>query len=266
MIKKKLKKLDYYVGNIVNRIYKKNFNKVFCIGLHKTGTTSLKHFFSVIGLKSHSGAYWSRKPIPNKIIGSNTAFSDGGGHVWFEELEFGGNHEVRLLNENYPNSKFILNTRSLRDWVVSKMMHAGWSSKTSTKKEKKFRSTKEVNNGKWKHKSLSMIEKWIINRKKYHEKAKHYLESKNKEILEIDITEETNPSKKILDHIGIKKVKIKKHINKIERAKNILSIGKKRYCKKNLPHLNKRKYKKKDKKFCNNIFDKVIENFESEYE
>lgn len=118
-IKDLLNNVDLKIGNYFDRI-NFNYNKVFCIGLHKTGTTSLSNCFKQIGLKSIHNTKWSQKPIPNKYLNNYTTFSDGGGHIWFENFEFGGNHQIRLLDENFPNSKYILNYRHLKPWVSLK--------------------------------------------------------------------------------------------------------------------------------------------------
>lgn len=85
------------------RAVKKKFNKVFCIGLNKTGTTSIHFAFQKLGLRSfHGGTFDSRID----------AFSDGRYYRHFKELD----HLA-------PNSKFILNTRDLRGWVESRIKH-----------------------------------------------------------------------------------------------------------------------------------------------
>lgn len=85
------------------RAVKKKWNKVFCIGLNKTGTTSLHIAFQKLGLRSfHGGTYDSRIE----------AFSDGRYYKQFQELD-------KLA----PGSKFILNTRDLREWIISRIKH-----------------------------------------------------------------------------------------------------------------------------------------------
>ncbi len=93
----------YNFQRMNDRAKNKKWNKVFCIGLNKTGTTSLHFAFQKLGLCSfHGGSFDSRID----------AFSDGRYFEQFIELD-------KLC----PNSKFILNTRDLRDWIMSRIKH-----------------------------------------------------------------------------------------------------------------------------------------------
>lgn len=172
------------------------FNKIFCVGCHKTGTTSLHNLFKHFGLKSLHNTKWSKKPIPNKYLKKYTAFSDGGGHFWFEEHEFGSNHEIRLLDENYPNSRFILNTRNLDSWLISKMIHAGWDENSV------IHEPKTISHEEWKYKSLDVIKKWIINRNKYHKKVNEYFKDRESDFLVLNYIDDKNAIQKITDFLG----------------------------------------------------------------
>jgi hypothetical protein len=155
-MKDKILKVDKWIGKRKLRV-KKSFNKLFCIGLHKTGTTSMYHMFAKAGLKPHHGTNWCIKKIPNNYTEKNTSFTDGGGHFWFEDYEFGSNHEVRLLDRAYPNSKFILNVRPIKSWSISKMLHASWDKNTEEKKFEKPKSPREAGGDGWKDKSVYTI-------------------------------------------------------------------------------------------------------------
>ena len=230
------------------------FNKVFCIGLHKTGTTSLHNFFLNLGIKSVHKTSWSKTPIPNEYLQKNRAFSDGGGHFWYDESEFCSNHEVRLLDETYPNSKFLLNTRPLKSWVVSKLLHAGW------KEGIELQPPKIVTHEEWKYKSIDVVKKWITNRYKYHEKVKKYFEYRPDDILYIDITKDTDPAKKIINFLNLdKKISVVDEFNFIQKMLNIISFEKK-YVLSDLPHENKNKGKAtlKDREFCAEVYEIAI--------
>lgn len=230
------------------------FNKIFCIGLHKTGTTSLHNFFLNLGIKSTHNTSWSKTPIPNEYLQKYRAFSDGGGHFWFNEYEFGGNHEVRLLDENYPNSKFILNTRSLKSWVVSKLLHAGW------KEGIELNAPKKVTHEEWRYKSIDVVRKWITNRYNYHEKVKKYFEDRPNDILYIDVTKNTNLLKKLINFLEFdQQINVVDKVNRFQKMMNKISLEKK-YVPSNLPHENKNKGKTtlKDKEFCAEVYEIAI--------
>lgn len=102
-----------YVGNFPTRI--------FGIGMHKTGTTSLHHALKILGFDSAhwQGAHWA-KAIWREMN------SEG----WSETLE---RHYAlcdlpipllyEKLDKEYPGSKFILTTRSESYWIDSVWRH-----------------------------------------------------------------------------------------------------------------------------------------------
>lgn len=101
--------------------------KIFCIGLNKTGTRSLHEAFQILGFNSVH--YNCEKGSIKNIIAANynsdrellsgiqqyDAYSD-----W---NNLSTNHLFKELDEQYPGSKFILNTRSLEDWLGSREKH-----------------------------------------------------------------------------------------------------------------------------------------------
>lgn len=102
--------------------------KIFCIGLNKTGTTSLHLAFKKLGYKSvHfrtkqglnikdviANNYKNGKPILDQIDHFD-AYSD-----WNHPTT---NFLYKEFDKAYPNSKFILNTRAMDDWIESRTKH-----------------------------------------------------------------------------------------------------------------------------------------------
>lgn len=101
-------------------IEKKDFNKVFVIGQGKTGTTSLGHFLRSIGLKignqgdaemltkeCHQGDY--------KRLIKYCKTADA-----FQDMPFMIPSVYKVLDQQFPNSKFILTIRdSAHQWYDS---------------------------------------------------------------------------------------------------------------------------------------------------
>ena len=87
--------------------------KVFCVGSHKTGTSSIHHFFKRYGLRSNHSSYWISwcKPIGAHLLDRFHCFSDG------------KNPPIEFLYERYPHAKFIYTSRDLRSWLISRHMH-----------------------------------------------------------------------------------------------------------------------------------------------
>ena len=83
--------------------------KIFVIGFNKTGTSSFHALFKNLGINSTHDC--SNVPVLN-IIDNHDAFTDGD-HYNFPEY----------FNK-YPDSLFILNTRPMKNWLVSRYKHA----------------------------------------------------------------------------------------------------------------------------------------------
>ncbi len=96
-------------------------NRIFNIGLNRAGTTSLTEALSLLGLRAvhhkHAGVRLydlmranvvARRPVLDGLDRYD-AFSD-----------FGGQDFYRLLDRQYPYSKFILTTRELQSWLDSR--------------------------------------------------------------------------------------------------------------------------------------------------
>lgn len=82
------------------------YDKIFVIGFNKTGTTSLHKLFLKLNLSSqHSPNDWE--------LDRYQCFTDGD-HISPKFINY-----YRL----YPNSLFILNTRPLKNWMISRSKH-----------------------------------------------------------------------------------------------------------------------------------------------
>jgi 3'(2'),5'-bisphosphate nucleotidase len=88
--------------------------KIFGIGLSKTGTTSLARALEILGYKTKDYLGITRyiagdlSSINLKVIDENDAFTDTPIPSFYKELD-----------ARYPNSKFILTTRNMDDWLKS---------------------------------------------------------------------------------------------------------------------------------------------------
>ncbi len=95
--------------------------KVFCIGFHKTGTTSLAVALQALGYRV-TGPNGVRDPaiaanvhkMAHDLVGKYDAFQDNPWPILYKELD-----------ERYPGSKFILTMRETRSWINSQVKHFG---------------------------------------------------------------------------------------------------------------------------------------------
>lgn len=91
--------------------------KVFCIGFHKTGTTSLEVALRRLGYRV-TGSFGTRDPdIADKVhelayakVAEFDAFEDNPWPVLYKELD-----------ERFPGSKFILTRRPAASWIRSQV-------------------------------------------------------------------------------------------------------------------------------------------------
>lgn len=95
--------------------------KVFCIGFHKTGTTSLAVALRTLGYRvtGPNGVYdpdiaQNVLPMAYRLAEQYDAFQDNPWPVIFRELD-----------RRYPGSKFILTVRDSNSWIKSQVMHFG---------------------------------------------------------------------------------------------------------------------------------------------
>jgi hypothetical protein len=95
--------------------------RIFCIGLNRTGTKSLAQAFSMIGLRALHDARYATEAIDRAVaqdlplltwIDDYDCYADAPFYRWY-----------RQLHEQYPESRFILNTREDASWVESRIAH-----------------------------------------------------------------------------------------------------------------------------------------------
>jgi len=187
--RKKNRKLNQYVIN----------NKVFCIGLHKTGTTTLANFFRKYGFKDTHSTDWINN---NKKLENFDFFSDGGSH--FDDInEF----DYEGLFNRFKKSMFILQTRDTKKWILSKLRHAGWTKETMIQPD----DPSKIRHEDWKYKSFLTIQKFIEHKINYENKVISYFDKNDpNRLLVIDITnKETQASE----------------INKLQKELNLRSVN-----------------------------------------
>ncbi len=111
---------------------KKYHPYIFCIGFNKTATNSLTHLFNSNGLPA---VHWDGNKLVERMLvnlESNRKVFDGYDEEFkvFTDLIYAdekriveGNRYFKEMNEDYPNSFFILNNRSTDSWLRSRANH-----------------------------------------------------------------------------------------------------------------------------------------------
>jgi hypothetical protein len=149
--------------------------KIFVIGFNKTGTTSLHNLF----IKQNISSIHTTEHIcDNNLIDKYDAFSDG------------IHYDFQSYYNKYPNSLFILNTRPIKNWLISRYKHA--VNKQFTKSWCWPVSTERTN-------------KWIEDLETHFKNVLDFFNDKPEQLLIVNI-ERKKWENKVLDFIGKKKI------------------------------------------------------------
>jgi hypothetical protein len=182
-------------------------NKIFCIGLHKTGTSTLHELAIRSKYKSIHSVNWQRN-IP--VINKYKFFCDGGSH--YNDLnEF----NYKTLVNIYPNCKFVINIRDIRPWIISKCKHAGWNEDTNIIYSYVI---PQHDSWTWRIKSLSNIKHFIDHYCDWYIKVIEYFMDKKDKAIIVDIEKQYNVDK--LKTLLNNPTMIMVHVNK-SKKKNL---------------------------------------------
>jgi len=161
----------------------KSNNKIFCIGLNKTGTSSLHEAFQILGYKSVHYIESGGKSIKDII---KTNFDNGlnilTGIEQYDAYTDWSHPSTNILfkefDKQFPNSKFILNTRDVDAWIKSREKHLN---RTPNLKKKQ----KQNPNNKWLKMDKAL---WREEFNLHHKNVRKYFEDRPKDLLEFDVT------------------------------------------------------------------------------
>lgn len=95
--------------------------KVFCIGFHKSGTSSIGKALKILGYKVMAGHSISDQNVSEnamiksiELVKKYDAFEDNPWPILYKELD-----------KKFPGSKFILTVRDSDSWIKSQVKHFG---------------------------------------------------------------------------------------------------------------------------------------------
>ena len=175
--------------------------KVFCIGFNKCGTTSLHELFIKNELRSiHNSSWWYWKD--KEKFNHSDCFTDGYERYTSEPVF----PDLKHLEDMFPDAKFILQTRNLNQWLVSRLKH-GVSQKTGRRAGKPpFGAGRHVYTTGLKHCKLNneTIMRWVKDRNYWYDHVYEYFKNKNNllivDICDPDIVYKINKFLKINDN------------------------------------------------------------------
>lgn len=100
--------------------------KIFCIGANKTGTTSLTAAMNKLGYKNlpekigYGCSLLSKnKNYNNNILNVIEYLKKNDKYDFFEDVPFSIFENYKLIDREFPESKFILSIRDSEDWYCS---------------------------------------------------------------------------------------------------------------------------------------------------
>jgi hypothetical protein len=180
-----------------------NYPYIFVIGFNKTGTTSIHNLFKDNGIPS---IHWdqgrlAKMSLINVLKGDRVfcgyddefkVFSD----IFFRTDKFiwEGNLLFRQMDNDYPGSFFIYNTRNIDDWIKSRIKHSSLLfGMTIIELEQKINKS---------HSIIEIVDFWKKTRLRFEYDVKNYFKN-SKFFIEIDI-DDPNFVDKISQFTGIK--------------------------------------------------------------
>lgn len=192
-------------------------NKLFFIGLNKTGTTSINSLFNKKSYRStHNGYWWSftldrssfhraNKNIINDISHfiNHQIFTDGVEYILGNKEKL---PELNKLDNLFPNSKFVYTTRKLKLWLVSRL------NEDIQRYYFNMGIYDNINN---------ILLKWVNVRNNWYTQILSHFKERPNDLLIIDYTDPLdNPIKKLSTFLNIDLGTIPEHQNK-SKNKNI---------------------------------------------
>ncbi len=157
--------------------------KIFCVGLNKTGTSSLHEAFRILGLKSvHfmddegnnikdiiQNNYLTRDNII-KGLEEYDAYSDWDRAPYTVDI-------IKEFDKQYPDSKFILNTRDLDSWLNSREKHVKRNQERKRKNPEEDIRWLEIDRSGWE-----------IQFKNHYDEVNKYFKGRKDDLLVFDVT------------------------------------------------------------------------------
>ena len=187
-------------------------DKIFFIGMNRTGTFSYYNFLINNNIKSihqkkdknnkKDYGYWYETSLD--YFKDHQSFVTSFEHYYEKEVYV----DFNFLDINFPNSKFILNTRNLDDWLLSRLNH----NKPSYYKSEK--------------KNLDEIDllRWCNYRNNHYKNIYDYF--KNKELLILNISD-INKTEKLKYFLNINTNITIDHYHDTSKIKNFQVINQK---------------------------------------
>ena len=100
--------------------------KIFVIGFNKCGTRTLHQFFKANNLRTyHVGMNYSEftTQVETNLTEGRPILDGLGNYVVFCDMPEKVFKDFKRIDKDYPNSYFILNSRPIDKWILSRLNH-----------------------------------------------------------------------------------------------------------------------------------------------
>jgi hypothetical protein len=150
--------------------------KIFCIGLNKTGTSSLHRALETMGFRSlHFGGPAVRQTIQRADSEGRPLVEDFDEYDAFSDILYLSQRYAQL-DRQYPGAKFILTTRPLDDWLASRRRHVE-------------RNVELKARGLYDRGFVTVdLDAWRAEYEEHHARVREYFAERPDDLLEMDIT------------------------------------------------------------------------------
>ena len=111
---------EYKQLAIKESLPRKNFNKIFCIGYNKTGTTTLEWILKALGYKLPNQLEQEMRIVKQLYLGNFLPFTEFcDQYDAFQDMPFSQGVVYAQADCLFPGSKFILTVRDPNEWYES---------------------------------------------------------------------------------------------------------------------------------------------------
>lgn len=173
-----LARVPLYVRRLSNIVGIRR-KKVFVIGFNKSGSVSLHYLFESLGLPSFHHERW-RLQNDRWLMRQYDCFSDG------------EPNNLKLLDESFPRSQFILNVRELDSWLYSRLAHI---------EREKVSNPNFTASPTWDI-SEEVVKRWISFRNRYHLFVMEYFKDRKKDLLIVNYIRDPDAARKVCQFLG----------------------------------------------------------------
>tara|TARA_R110002012_G_scaffold315003_1_gene528249 strand:+ start:560 stop:1183 length:624 start_codon:yes stop_codon:yes gene_type:complete len=157
--------------------------KIFCVGLNKTGTSSLHQAFTVLGINSvhYKGIEKTdiKEIIQTNYLAGNNILNGIEHYDAYSDWDLGPStiDIVKEFDRQYPNSKFVLNIRDMEGWLNSREKHV-----ERNQERKKKEPSADIN---WLEVDR---EAWATQFKRHYAGVNNYFRGREDQLLAFDVT------------------------------------------------------------------------------